>query len=437
MELQADLERVDDDRSCLHVVIPAEDTNALIDQFLIALAYQRNITPSEGQTLEDAAVSRLGKDAVYENLNSAITEYTFPFAAGRKNLVVVGKPRFDIKSSLKRDEAFVYDALCVPKPAFTLSSYEPVEITVPPLEVTETDVDDYLDQLARSHAYLENDTSHSDIRVGDQVELAIETFRDGVRCDQLCSEGRTYTTGADLMPEEFDRAVMAMHVGETKEIKYSCPGFTLDENNMPEMDHYDSTVTVKSLQKTIVPTIDDAWIAENMQGEASDLAELRQKIRKTILDRKTIEYRHFKNLQSAKALEERFEGTISDAVYEAVTDDALSAFEEQLAQQQTTKEEFLRAQGASEQQLRRHLYGQVHEQLVRQFALDSIADHFALELSDEDLDEYFRAAATPGLEAMIRLDFERNGKMPEARLSAMRLKANDYVTAHAVVHIQR
>ena len=239
-----------------------------------------------------------------------------------------------------------------------------------------------------------------------------------------------------MMPEEFDQAILSMHVGETREVKYSTPGFTLDENNQPEMDHYVSTVTVKNLQKTIIPTIDDEWIAENMQGEASTVAELREKIRVMISDRKTIEYRHFKNLQSAKALAERFEGEISDAIYDAVTADVLVAFEEQLAEQNMSKEDFLRSQGVTEQQLKRHLNGRVHEQLVRQFALDAVAEHFELELTDDDLNEYFRAAATPGLEAMIRLDFERNGKMPEARLSAMRLKANDYVTEHAIIHIE-
>lgn len=436
MELQASLERVDDDRSRLHIVIPANDTNTLIDQFLIALAYQNNITPDEGQELEDAAIARLGREAVYENLNASITQYAFPFAAEGQGIVYIGKPQFEINATAKRDAPFTFDAICVLKPSFTLSSYDPVEITVPPLAVTEADVDNYLAQLAQSHAFLEKDSSHSDIRIGDQVELEIETFRDGVRCDQLCSEGRSYTTGADMMPEEFDQAILSMHVGETKEVKYSTPGFTLDENDQPEMDHYVSTVTVKNLQKTIIPTIDDEWIAENMQGEASTVAELREKIHAMISDRKTIEYRHFKNLQSAKALAERFEGEISDAIYDAVTADVLVAFEDQLAEQNMSKEDFLRSQGATEQQLKRHLNGQVHEQLVRQFALDAVAEHFNLELTDDDLNEYFRAAATPGLEAMIRLDFERNGKMPEARLSAMRLKANDYVTEHATIHIE-
>ena len=95
----------------------------------------------------------------------------------------------------------------------------------------------------------------------------------------------------------------------------------------------------------------------------------------------------------------------------------------------------MRQQGITEQQLMAHFSNQVNDQLVRQFALDAVAKHFELEVDDDDLDEYFRAAASPGLEAMIRLDFERNGRMHEARLSALSLKANDYVTEHSVMRI--
>ena len=134
-------------------------------------------------------------------------------------------------------------------------------------------------------------------------------------------------------------------------------------------------------------------------------------------------------------LVKRFEGEIPPAVFDAVTADILQSFEDQLAQQDMTKEDFLRQQGVTEQQLMAHFDNQVREQLVRQFALDAVARHFDLDVDDNDLDEYFKAAASPGLEAMIRLDFERNGRMQEARQSALRLKANDYVTEHSIMNI--
>lgn len=434
MELQSVYERIDDDRGAFDITIKANDISRLIDQFTIALAYQNNITPEEGQALEEAAAAKLGTEAVETYLASSIMSYSFPFAAEGGKVEIVGKPSFAAHGPLARNLNFSFRALCTLKPSFSLTSYDPVSITVPPLEVTDEDVERYLDSLAQSHAYLEEDTSHAKIKRGDLVELEIETFKDGVRCDQLCSESRTYTTGADMMPPEFDEGVMEMKVGETRTIAYEYPGFTLDENGEPEVEHYTSTVTAKKVQQMIVPELNDAWICENMP-DTDGIEGLKKSAYETIRSRKSVEYRHYKNLQSANELVKRFNGEISPAVFDAVTVDIVRSFEEQLAQQETTKEDFLRQQGITEQQLIAHFSGQVREQLVRQFALDAIAAHFELEVDDNDLDEYFRAAASPGLEAMIRLDFERNGRMQEARLSALRLKANDYVTEHATIHI--
>lgn len=434
MELQSTYDRIDDDHAALGITIPANDVNTLIDQFIIALAYQSNITPKEGQELEEAAAQKLGKDVVENHLTTSVISYSFPFAAEGNGIQIVGKPSFTEHGTLARDADFSFKALCTLKPSFELSSYEPVHISVPPLEVTEEDVERYLEALAQSHSYLEEDTSHAEIRRGDLVELEIETFKDDVRCDQLCSESRSYTTGADMMPPGFDEEVLKMHVGETRTIAYEYPGFTLDENCEPEIEHYTSTVTAKKVQKVVVPELNDQWISENMP-DVDGVEGLRENARETIYARKSVEYRHYKNLQSVNELVKRFEGEISPAVFDAVVDDILRSFEEQLAQQGTTKEAFMRQQGITEQQLMAHFSNQVNDQLVRQFALDAVAKHFELEVDDDDLDEYFRAAASPGLEAMIRLDFERNGRMHEARLSALRLKANDYVTEHSVMRI--
>lgn len=436
MEMQSITKDIDDDTMSFLITIPKNDVDALIDQFTVVLAYQNDITPNPGETIDEAATRQLGEEAVAAFLQDSLMKYSFPFAAEYHHVEIVGKPVFHAEKNAARDEDFLFEAICVQLPLIALSSYDPVEITIPALDVTDDDVSRSLEALAQSHAFTQEVTDDTVIHLGDQVELQIETFRDGIRCDQLCSEARTYTTGADLMPEAFEQAILDMVVGETRTIEYDCPGFGLDEHNEPETEHYLSTVTAKRLLLTVVPELTDEWIRENLP-EFETLAALKEHTRQAILDRKTIEYRHYKNLQSAIALSRRYEGTISEAVYQAVTDDIVRSFEEQLTQQHTTREEFLRQQGIAEQQLMAHFDNQVHEQLIRQLALDSVADHFGLEVDDEDLDEYFRAAASPGLEPMMRASFERDGRMPEARRSALRLKANDHITQQAVVHLSK
>lgn len=433
MELQAALEHIDDDTVVLHITLPVKETGVLIEQFTIQLAYQRTIQPEEGQTTYEAAVQQVGADQMDSYLRDAIMRYAFSFAAEHHGVEIVGKPTLRATSEIAQDSSFSFDAFCVCLPAFELTSYDPVEISVPPLEVADQEIDRYLDTLRQKHASLEEETGRNAVQAGDLAELCIETYRDGERCDQLCSEARTYTTGANQMPEGFDAGVIGMAVGETKTIDYECPGIVLNENNEPEMERYTSTVTVNKLQKLVVPELTDEWICEHT--EAHDEASLRKGVREAIAERKTIEYRHYRNLQSVIKLAERFEGAISNAVYRVVSDDIVQAFEDQLVEQGTTREDFLRQQGVTDDELTAHLMGQVQEQLARQFALDAVARHFSLQVNDQDLDEYFKAASQPGLEAMIRMSFERDGRMMEARRSALRLKANDFITEQAVVHI--
>ncbi len=433
MELQSVLEQTNDHQVTFRIDLSPDNTETLIDQFTIALAYQYGITPDEGQSLDEAVSTRIGKEDLDARLGTSIMGYVLPFAAEASDVQFVGSPAFAAEKPPARGEGFSFSALCTLKPAFELSSYDPVEITVPPLEVTDQEVERSLAALAQSKAYLvEGD--HADVQRGDVVELKIETYRDGVRCDQLCSEGRTYTAGSDAMPADFDDRILEMSAGDTRTIEYDVPGFTIDENFEPEVEHYVSTVTVKRIQRMVVPEVTDEWVRENLP-EFGGRADLEKETRNSVLARKTYEYRHYKNLQSSIELAKRFVGEIPDLVYEAVIADVARMFDEQLSEQGMTRDDFLRQQGLTEQQVERHFTHQVHEQLARQFALDAVARHFELEVDDGDLDEYFRTVASPGLESMVRLDFERNGKMHEARLSALRLKANDYVTEHAVVHI--
>ena len=105
MELQSTYDRIDDDHAALGITIPANDVNTLIDQFIIALAYQSNITPKEGQELEEAAAQKLGKDVVENHLTTSVMSYSFPFAAEGNGIQIVGKPSF-VWMSLDKDKSF-------------------------------------------------------------------------------------------------------------------------------------------------------------------------------------------------------------------------------------------------------------------------------------------------------------------------------------------
>ena len=64
------------------------------------------------------------------------------------------------------------------------------------------------------------------------------------------------------MPDGFDENIIGMNVGETKTFTFEGPGIDDDGNEIVET--IECTVTVKEIQKKVVPAIDDAWVAKYM-----------------------------------------------------------------------------------------------------------------------------------------------------------------------------
>ena len=135
---------------------------------------------------------------------------------------------------------------------------------------------------------------------------------------------------------------------------------------------------------------------------------------------------------AASELAKRFDARIPDTVYEAAMDEAKREFAAKLAEEDTTLEDFLAQGNADEQQLTVSLMMQVREQLVHQFSLNALAEHYGLSVDDSDMEAFFESIA-PGRAMQARLDFERSGRLFAAQRAALRLKANRRLAAEAII----
>ena len=114
-------------------------------------------------------------------------------------------------------------------------------------------------------------------------------------------------------------------------------------------------------------------------------------------------------------------------------DEIQAQFDQEAAELGLTREEYMREQGANEQQYSVRMILQVRERLAQSIALDALARHLGLEVGEADLDEFFKASAPMGAAAEMRRQMEDSGRMYLAYEGARRLKANDYLVAHALV----
>ncbi|MEG0504193.1 MAG: trigger factor, partial [Raoultibacter sp.] len=224
--------------------------------------------------------------------------------------------------------------------------------------------------------------------------------------------------------------VIGMDVGETKSFSFEGPSF--DEQGNPADETIECTVTVKEIQKRVIPAITDEWVEKTMPIYRGAEA-LRGSIQERIEKGRRAEYDNYLRQISAAELAKRFTGRIDDAVYEAMQQSMLTNLRNELEQQGLTFEQFVQQNGG-EQQFNMFLMMQIRETLVQGFSLDALFRHENMVVTDEDILEACKLMNAQQPE-MARDQMQQSGRGFALREIAERMKANQWLLDHAEVTI--
>ncbi len=416
--------KLEDGRIQLDAIAATAEVAQALNVARYSFCAKMGIQVKPGQAPEVAAQEALGIKDLDSVAQQMAVDYLVPFAVDKRNLCPAYPPKAQFADPIKRGHTFEFTLQVVPKPAYELESYDPVTITVPPFTFDERAVDAELKGLAESFATFEKDEPHP-IGEHDAALITLEASQAGKRLDNLCTDGRTYIMGMQLMPEEFERNLIGMTEGDVKEFEFTVP-------DMPEdaKEPFKCTVTVKELQRKVIPEVDDEFVAKNVPM-VRDAAALRGSIAERLRAQAANEYNEMKLSMAAEELGRRFKGRIADEVYEAMRETLLTNIKMSLAQQGVQFDQFVQAQGG-EQQFGMMLMVQARQMLVSGYALDAVFRHEKMELTDDDILASCRAM-NPSDPESVRRQMEGNGQGFVLRETAERLKANRWLLEHAQV----
>ncbi len=317
-----------------------------------------------------------------------------------------------------------------PETGFTLSSYEPVSITLPVVNVTDEQVEEQIAQIAESLASYEK-VEDREIREDDHLYIELQSFEDGKPFTPLTGR-RILKLGDGFMPEGFEAQVKTMQVGETKTFDFELEGPPAgDGESAPALNKtITATVTVLEIREHTAGQLTDAWVAKNIMG-CDTVDGFRARIRQDLQQqwRQHIEQRKY--YECVAELAKRLDARIPDPLFEQGLRDTHKSFEHNLAQQGMTLDEFLQQEGISRQQFDMEMLMQARQMVAQAIALDLLAEHLNLNVSDEEINMVF-GGKNAQQNAAARKACEDAGKLPEARQAALRNKAVQWLgdTAH-------
>lgn len=427
MSMRLKTKRKDNGVVELDVTVTAKEVDSIISQTQEGIIRQLELR-SDGKTpLEQLAKEQAGIDNLEERIAQGAVEAMISLAIDQSGIVPAAYPPARQKAPLQQGKLFSFTIEVKPKPAYELSSYEPVEISLPKLDLSEESLDAKCLETLRQTKVHEGAQAHP-LAEGDSALLKVHASVEGVELKGLCTgeRGLHYQLGSGMMPQGFDEAIMGMEPGQSKEFAFEAPDF--DEKGNPRQISVDCQVTVLECQQEAQPQMNDEWIARYMPFYRS-VADLRQMVRQSMEREARAQQTALGCRAAAAELAKRFEGHIDDDIYESMQKTVFSRITQQLQEQGKSFEEY--AQEVGEQMANMQVMMETRQALREGFALDAVFRHEGLELTEEDMEFWCREMYPDKEPRQTRLAMERSGQGFMMKEAASRLKANRWVYEHA------
>ena len=410
---------VQDAKLTATVTIPAADVDAAIKKAYKDAANKYRFPGFRaGRAPRPVIDNMLGKEATLAQATNDILAANEPAVLNELDIVPLKEGDYKELDLVKDHEDYTYTVTFSLRQSVELNSYEPVEIEMPPAEVTEGEIDAQIEMLMGYHATFEE--VDRPVQNDDYVTAAVKDIKGATR---FAGENRMFVVGSENFPTEVNEGLVGMKKDESKEISWTPMGDNAEEVTIE--------VTINNVKERKLPELTAEFVKENFGFDT--IAAMRDGVKEELEGDKTSKLPGLKENRAVAALSERLELEKVDEDYEqSVFSELGQTFLQNLSSRGMTLDVWLQASGLTSEAFIADLHRQANDVARESLALDALARHLEIEVSDEDVDKEFVDAGVEDVEAS-KAQFVADGRMPAVRDSIRRSKAVDWLVENAKV----
>ena len=410
---------VQDAKLTATVTIPAADVDAAIKKAYKDAANKYRFPGFRaGRAPRPVIDNMLGKEATLAQATNDILAANEPAVLNELDIVPLKEGDYQELDLVKDHEDYTYTVTFSLRQSVELNSYEPVEIEMPPAEVTEGEIDAQIEMLMGYHATFEE--VDRPVQNDDYVTAAVKDIKGATR---FAGENRMFVVGSENFPTEVNEGLVGMKKDESKEISWTLMGEDAEEITIE--------VTINNVKERKLPELTDEFVSENFGFDS--IAAMRDGVKEELEGDKTSKLPGLKENRAVAALSERLELEKVDEDYEqSVFSELGQTFLQNLSSRGMTLDVWLQASGLTSEAFIADLHRQANDVARESLALDALARHLEIEVTDEDVDKEFVDAGVEDV-AASKAQFVADGRMPAVRDSIRRSKAVDWLVENAKV----
>ncbi|MDR3053587.1 MAG: trigger factor [Coriobacteriales bacterium] len=364
-----------------------------------------------------------GKEYFLAQATEEILKTFYPLAIDEQNLIALDQPDFSQTDLVADGEPYVFTFSFAVSPEFELTSYDAVQIELPSEEASPAEIDSQIESLLEYYVTYE-EVGDRAAKKGDEVTLDMEVTAAGELVEAVSGDDRPYVVGSDTMPESFDKNIKGLKTGDEKEFDFS---FADDAPDEPPLH---VKVKLKGIRLKKLPELTDAWVKETIEFEGVD--ELKKRIADSIKAQKQGELPPLKESLCSVELVKRLEGEPSEQIVKQTEQGIYRDFFDQLQRQSLTFDAYLQANGIKPDQFRDDVHNQAVSSAKASLALDALARHLHLTVTEEEILEEFNRSGAPNPDELYA-QWKTLGRISEIREGLLRVKAAKHLNETAEV----
>jgi trigger factor len=408
----------------LELEIPAEDVTKATERVAKELARVARVPGFRpGKAPVSLIKRRFADDIKGEVLQSLVPERVEKAVAEQK-LSPVSQPQVD-KLDFNEGQPLKFRAVFEVLPEFDLGTYKGLEIEMPPMDVTDEDVNKALEETReRAAAFapvegraVENDDFAQLKLVGTPADGSEAINADSVLCH----------VGAEETMEPFNEALRGANIGDHKEFDVEYPADYPDEKLAGKKFHYAADVTgIKTKQ---LPELNDEFAKD--VSDAATLEELKTKIRESLVHQRDHRQKDLQRERVITELVKLHDFPVPESLVESQMDVRLERMVRSLAQQGVDP----RAVNLDWSALRGRQQDRAKDDVKAELIIDRISSTEKIDVTDEEVEHELQHLASHSGESVeaIRARLTKQGALDRMKAKLRSDKTLDWLAQNANV----
>lgn len=372
---------------------------------------------------------RVGKKAILDAAFDLVADKAFLDAIKEQDVVPVSRP--DIETlTLEEGQDVVFKARFTAKPEVKLGEYKGLKIEKKVDAVTDTDVDNELENMRRRRSLMVDAPEGASVKTGDLVTLDFKGFVNNEPFEG--GEGKDYPLeiGSNRFIPGFEEQLIGIKIGEQRDVNVTFPEEYHSQELAGKAAKFECVI--HSIKERQLPELNDEFARKVSKFQT--LAELKVDIRKNLEQNAE---KKAENDQHAAAIEQATENIIVD-IPTIMVDNRVTLMIQEMAmrleQQGMKLEQYLQYAGTDLAQIREKYRKTAEENVKTDLMLEAVAKAENIEVNDKDLEAEISAmamayGATP---AQVRKIVKEQGRIADLVTTVLRKKTTQFILDNIV-----